>query len=178
VSWFTHPPPRANTCACFAPIGQGQGRARAGLISRTRSPTRPPGPRPRVLVAEDDGEMRRLLRRALEREECEVIECLDGRELLSVVSELRTQNALPHLVVTDLRMPLASGFEVLAALQAEALSIPFILITGFCDTDTLREAARLGVSCVLSKPFDMDLLRSAALCVLSGSAAGDPSSGE
>jgi CheY-like chemotaxis protein len=122
-------------------------------------------------MAEDDEAMRRVLVRVLARENYLVTALSDGRELLEAFERLMHERALPQLIVSDIRMPGVTGFDVLERLAAAGVAIPVILISAFCDEQTLRRAAELGAACVLSKPFDMDVLRSAALCVLAGTIA-------
>ena len=139
------------------------------LLSRT-APLAPQVPfdaheRPRIMVAEDDDTMRGLLTRVLSRERYEITPFAGGTPLLESLLAMEAGER-PHLIISDVRIPGISGFELLEALQRAALRVPVVLISAFCDDDTLDRAARLGAACVLSKPFDMDILRSAALCVL------------
>jgi CheY-like chemotaxis protein len=140
------------------------------LLSRTVPLARPDWSNaeggPRVLVAEDDPAMRRLLTRLLVRERYRVVALADGKLLFDAARALQSRGELPDLIVSDVRMPGFSGFDLLEQLAASVLRMPVILISAFCDEPTLSRAAKLGASCVLSKPFDMDVLRSAALCIL------------
>jgi two-component system nitrogen regulation response regulator GlnG len=122
-------------------------------------------------MAEDDEAMRRVLVRVLARENYLVTALSDGRELLDAFERLLMEGALPQLIISDIRMPGVTGFDFLERLEAMGVAVPVILISAFCDEPTLRRAAELGATCVLSKPFDMDVLRSAALCVLAGTTA-------
>jgi DNA-binding NtrC family response regulator len=118
--------------------------------------------RMRVLVAEDDREMRRLLVSTLRRERCEVIEVGTGSQLWEIISsaEFGTRpDASVDLIISDVRMPGKSGLEVLSVLHASHRATPVILITGFGDIETHAEAQRLGALAVFNKPFDLDDLR-------------------
>lgn len=142
----------------------------ASLLSRTSPLARPEWDdaqgRPHVMVAEDDAAMRRLLTRVLVRERYHVTALSDGRELLQAALELGERGAAPDLIISDVRMPGFSGFQLLEALDSARLRVPVVLISAFCDDPTLTRACRLGATLVLSKPFDMDVLRTAALCLL------------
>lgn len=119
---------------------------------------------PRVLLAEDDHEMRALVAETLRRDGYDVIELESGLELrqwLERKLELHPEE-LPDLVVTDIRMPGASGLEVLHWLRGREWCLPVIVITAFGDTDAHEEALRLGAVTLLDKPFDMDDLLIAA----------------
>ena len=122
--------------------------------------------RPRVVLAEDDLELRGLLASTLRRDGFEVVEATDGPDLLRVIGEeiLRAQDGPGvDLVVSDIRMPGLSGLNVLAGLRRADWSTPVLLITGFGDHQTHAEARRLGAAAVLDKPFDLDVFRSTVL---------------
>ncbi len=127
-------------------------------MTETRSPV--------VLVAEDDPLLRHLLTISLETDRFRVIDASDGFELEAWVRRLiisaRDQRCV-DLIIADQRMPSLTGLEVLAHLRAVDWSMPFILITAFADEVTRAEARRLGASCVIDKPFDLDVIRAAAL---------------
>jgi DNA-binding NtrC family response regulator len=116
----------------------------------------------RVLLAEDDREMRRLLVAILRRSHCDVIEAKTGSQLweLIVHGALGTRSEPQvDLIITDVRMPGRSGLDVLSSLRKRDAWTPVILITAFGDTDTHAEAHRLGALAVFNKPFDLDDLR-------------------
>jgi CheY-like chemotaxis protein len=120
----------------------------------------------RILIAEDDREMRHLLASVLSRDGCQVVEAQDGRELLSHIGSLllRSPDAIAlDLIVSDVRMPGRSGLEVLAGLRRADWATPFILITAFGSDEIHREARRLGVAAVFDKPFELDELRASVL---------------
>lgn len=121
---------------------------------------------PVVLVAEDDALMRRLLAVALACDGFQVLDASDGAELEAWIHRLivgEHDHRCVDLIIADQRMPTATGLEILSRLRHVDWSTPFILITAFGDSDTHAEAERLGASCVLDKPFDIDELRAAAL---------------
>ncbi|KFE69974.1 response regulator [Hyalangium minutum] len=122
----------------------------------------------RILVADDQPEMRRLIRGALVRDGYEVVEVANGPALIHALISglLEEQTRAPDLIITDVRMPGMTGLEVLARLRREAWSIPFILITAFGDEALHREAERLGAARVLDKPFELAELRAAVRRVL------------
>lgn len=115
-------------------------------------------------MAEDDALLRQLLANALRADGCEVIEARDGAELARCVDTLVLQPAEGEpvdLIITDLRMPVVSGLEVLGRLRCRDWATPVILITAFGDQPTHVEATRLGAAVILDKPFDVRDLRSA-----------------
>ena len=112
----------------------------------------------RVLVAEDDTEMRRLLVDAFAHAGYQVIEVADGRQLLACLADPHHRDHCPEpdLVVSDIRMPGHSGLDVLAALRQHDWAMPVLIITAFGSPETHAEARRLGAAAVLDKPFDID----------------------
>ena len=124
----------------------------------------------RILLAEDDDEMRRLLADALRDEGYVVEEARDGNELMARVRSavLSGDGRAPvDLVISDIRMPGCSGLDVLRSLRDEDWSVPVILITAFGDEETHRTARQNGATMVLDKPFEMgDLCAAASFLVL------------
>ena len=115
---------------------------------------------PRVVVAEDDAEMRRLVSLALRADGNCVEEAANGSELLELLDDAARQENSVDLVITDVRMPGLTGFQALDWLQqVRSRRPPTIVITAFPDALTYLRAEQLG-ACVLEKPFDLDDLRS------------------
>lgn len=112
----------------------------------------------RVLLAEDDTEMRRLLASALRSDRYEVVEAADGKELIDQVSDSIIKGQPVDCIVTDVRMPRLTGTEALRFIKGAGLLIPVIVITAFGDYDTRVDAWLLGAAAVLDKPFEIELL--------------------
>ena len=118
----------------------------------------------RVLLADDNGDVRELLTRALEADGYEVVGFPDGTALVDYLGDaLRPHSdlAVPDIIVTDIRMPGFSGMDVLAALRRVDLQVPVILMTAFGNEEVDAEAQRLGAVGLIKKPFDIDDLRTA-----------------
>lgn len=109
----------------------------------------PPSRRPRVLVAEDDVEMRRLVAESLRKDDYEVIEASEG-------GRCRVERF--DLIVSDIRMPVCSGLQILKGLREARSTTPVILMTAFGDDETKERADQLG-ALLFDKPFKMDVLR-------------------
>jgi two-component system, response regulator, stage 0 sporulation protein F len=113
--------------------------------------------RARVLVAEDDAEMRAMLTTVLRREGYLVHEAADGTALDRFIRGVaRGEELDPDLIITDIRMPGLSGLEVLQGLRQGDWATPVVMITAFGDEATHAEAHRLGATAVLDKPFELD----------------------
>lgn len=114
--------------------------------------------RPRLLLAEDDDELRVLLLDWLEDQGYAVTAVSDGFELLEAVARHVTGEKTFRGVVSDIRMPGPEGIFALATLREEDSVVPVILTTAFGDELTKRDAERLGALAVLDKPLDLDAL--------------------
>ena len=119
--------------------------------------------RPRVLLAEDDDEMRALLALTLARDGYEVVEAADGARMLDALEQAVYAPRADRfdLIISDVRMPRLSGMDILAALRCSYCTTPVIMITAFGDDFVHAEARELGARAVLDKPFDLDVLRAA-----------------
>ena len=120
----------------------------------------------RVFVAEDDAEMRAILRFALTRRGYEVTEAENGAQALELLGEillgLGRRHMAPDLVITDQCMPGCEGLDLIEALREVGVRAPAILITAFGDPDLVRRATEVGATAVLDKPFDVSLLLAVA----------------
>jgi len=123
---------------------------------------------PRILVAEDDAEMRRLVVEALRRDGYDVVAISDGGRLLVALAHEMAQRSgedLADLVVSDVRMPICTGIQILEQLRASHWAMPVILMTAFGDTATRERARALG-ALLFDKPFDLGDLRAAVASLL------------
>jgi CheY-like chemotaxis protein len=106
-----------------------------------------PGPQ-RVLIADDDPQMRRLIRSVLQRDGFEVVEAVDGLDALDL-----TEKGGIDLVILDLDMPRLDGLGVLEELRAQVRTacLPVIILTAQ-HGETEEKALDLGANDYLSKP--------------------------
>ena len=124
----------------------------------------PPKARPhsRVLLAEDDADLRQLMAAALRADGHQVIEAPDGDRLLMHIEQqiAGTRRDNFAVVVSDVRMPGLWGTDVLAVLSCSKWTTPFVLMTAFGDAELHAQAREMGATAVLDKPVDLDALRS------------------
>ena len=106
----------------------------------------------RILVAEDDEQMRDLLLRVLGDEGYEVTAVQDGAVALARLEEKPGFD----LVLTDVRMPGLDGMELLRRAMARQLRQPVILMTAFGSIESAVEAMREGAHHYLAKPVDIE----------------------
>jgi CheY-like chemotaxis protein len=115
---------------------------------------------PRILVAEDDSEMRRLLVWNLRKAGFETVECSDGWELLDHLGN-PVLTGTPDdydLIVSDIRMPGVTGLEILEGIHETEWFVPMILITAFGSDQVHAQAEELGAAGIFDKPFDVEEL--------------------
>ena len=104
----------------------------------------------KILLADDQEELRLLLEATLEDEGYELIEAATGPEALSLA-----RSEMPSLVVLDWMMPGMSGLEVAQALKLDPATagMPIILLTARNQAEDRHKGHSAGISLYLSKPF-------------------------
>jgi DNA-binding response OmpR family regulator len=107
----------------------------------------------RVLVIEDNADLRDYLRLALRGEGYDVLTARNGKEALGLIDGQGLD-----AVVTDLFMPEMDGIETIAALRRKLPQVRVVAISGRPGVDYLTVARELGVAHTLRKPFEMDEL--------------------
>ena len=113
--------------------------------------------RERLLVAEDDADMRDLLQDVLEEAGYETIVAVDGRAALA---HIKQEHELIDLVITDVQMPGIKGDQLLAAVRQARAEAPVIVITAFGSVEQAVEMVKAGAFQYLTKPFQTaELLR-------------------
>jgi two-component system, NtrC family, response regulator AtoC len=112
----------------------------------------------RIVVAEDDFEMRRLVADCLEG--YEVHEVADGAELLLRIEDsfMRRIPVPIDLFITDIRMPVYTGLEIVSGMREAGLEVPVVIMTAFGNLEIRERAEALG-AVLLEKPFKMEAMR-------------------
>ncbi len=123
----------------------------------------------RILIIDDEDELRSMLRQMLEQAGYEVTEAVNGAEGI----QLYEQNT-HHLIITDIIMPEKEGIETIIALRRADPDLPIIAISGggrLDATDFLTMTKKLGARRTLSKPFRRNqLLEAVGECLAKGEA--------
>jgi two-component system response regulator AtoC len=125
---------------------------------------------PRVLLVDDDPDLRRLLAAILGRDGFEVDEACDGEEVLALYESPRAGRggepggavdtaAVADVIVTDIWMPRCTGLTMLERLRARGVTTPVVVLSAHVDGETKLRAQSLRASALLSKPFDAADLR-------------------
>ena len=110
----------------------------------------------RILLADDDMELTRVLRKNLERQGYQVFVAYDGKEALAVIEEKR-----PDAIVLDVMMPVMNGWEVCKQVRAddELQSTGVIMLTGIGPNLNEMTSPLYGADDHLDKPVDVDELQ-------------------
>lgn len=121
--------------------------------------TSPARTRRHVLVVDDSGPARLLIRQALQtwaRRSGERIEVVEAENGLEALREL--PRAAFDLVLTDVNMPALSGLELIRMIRArpEQRSLPVVAISTERDAEDAERASRAGADAYLGKPFDAE----------------------
>src|SRR6187401_2426923 len=107
----------------------------------------------RILVADDEPNLRRVLTAILRREGYDVLQAADGSEAIDLLAEPL------DVVITDLKMPRVDGMEVLRHASAQLPNVPVIMITAFGTVDNAVAAVKAGAFDYLEKPFEQEQIR-------------------
>jgi DNA-binding response OmpR family regulator len=121
------------------------------------------GPQPRIVVADDEPDVRELIAYRLGRSGYEVIEARDGEEALRLALA-----EPPDLAVLDVMMPKLDGYELTRRLRAEEATrrVPVILLTARAQEDDVSQGFAAGADDYLKKPFNPDELVARVRAVL------------
>jgi len=107
---------------------------------------------PLIMLADDDAEIRRIVRRSLSSLECTIIEAKDGEEALELIL-----NERPDLVVLDVMMPTLSGWELCKYIRTkpELADTHVVMLTAIGKTVNEMTSPLYGADRYLDKPFDI-----------------------
>ena len=117
----------------------------------------------KILVADDEAFMLRLLEMTFKKGGFEVLCCRDGREALATAKD-----ALPHLILLDIMMPGLDGLGALRQLKENPATkdIPVVVLSAKGHALTKVEAEQAGAAMFLTKPFSPNQLLSEAKRIL------------
>jgi CheY-like chemotaxis protein len=109
----------------------------------------------RILVGDDNEQMRRLIVELLEAEGHEVAQASDTGQVLEKVAHAR-----PDLLILDVQMPGGGGIEALRAIRSDSANggMPVLLLSGSVDLE-VDWASKVGANAQLPKPFRVDEFR-------------------
>ena len=112
----------------------------------------------KLLVVEDDREIRSMLKEILDNAGYTTLQAQDGRQAIDILEQ-----EIPDLVISDIMMPNVDGYQVLEFFQKlpAAATVPFIFLTAKTDGSDLRKGMNYGADDYITKPFRVkELLQS------------------
>jgi DNA-binding response OmpR family regulator len=104
----------------------------------------------KILITEDEHELRQILKESMEKAGYEVVTASNGREAVECVNV-----EAPDVVLMDVMMPEMNGFEALRKIKENPATahIPVVMLTGLDDDANTTKGWKMGTSLYLKKPF-------------------------
>ncbi len=112
----------------------------------------------RVLVVDDEPDVRKVVRMSLEKAGYDVLEAEDGEKAIATLKE-GENNLLLDVIISDIRMPKINGVEAINYFQQEYPGKKVIVLTGFPDMDMATSFMKKGIVDYLVKPVEAEKLR-------------------
>jgi len=113
----------------------------------------------RVLVVDDEPDVRKVVKMTLTKAGYDVIEAEDGEKAIAAIKEGENPLLL-DVIISDIRMPKVNGVEAINYFQQQWPSVPLIVLTGFPDMEMATGFLKKGVVDYLVKPVDKEKLTS------------------
>ena len=113
-----------------------------------------------VLVVDDEADICKVVRIALEKDGYYVVNAEDGAQAIRILNEGEHPMVI-DVIITDIRMPNINGIEAITYFQREYPSVPLIVLTGFPDIDPATQLMKQGITDYLVKPVDRKRLTAA-----------------
>src|SRR5690242_20336929 len=110
----------------------------------------------KILIVDDEKGIREGMRYLLNWEDygVEIVgEASNGLEALSLISVHK-----PHIIITDIKMPIINGIELIKEIQVRQIETRIIILSGYDDFSYVREAMKYGAENYLLKPIDQEEL--------------------
>jgi two-component system chemotaxis response regulator CheY len=114
----------------------------------------------RVLVVDDEADIRKVVRMTLQKAGYEVLEAENGEKAIEVINTGENRLLL-DVIICDIRMPKVNGIEAIAYFRKNYPRVPLIVLTGFPDTDMATSLLREGVLDYMVKPVEGEKLKAA-----------------
>jgi len=124
----------------------------------------PPTKRGAILVIDDEPDICELFEQVLEAEGYTVLSAPNGLEGVA-----RNTEKNPDVIILDLKMPKMDGIATLKAIRKTDQAVRVIILTGYGNAATIRDALDLNVYEYISKPFENDTIRRVVGAVLADS---------
>ena len=104
-----------------------------------------------ILIADDDSDIREILKDTLNSLGARIVTAANGRECLD-----RADADAPDLILLDIEMPVMNGLDVLKVLRERGNNTAVIMITAYGTIERAVQAMKQGAYDFITKPFDLD----------------------
>ena len=111
----------------------------------------------KVLVVDDEADVRDVIKLQLEQRGLNVLEAVDGQNAIDILKSGSNMMNV-GVILCDIRMPKVNGVECIEFIRKEAPGIPIVVITGYPDTELASELLKKGVKDYLVKPVEKEKL--------------------
>jgi CheY-like chemotaxis protein len=140
-------------CGTHTPEAQKQ--EAAGFLKRSGAESQEPAPAIRIVAADDDEQVRDMVKLLLETQGYQVIPAINGQDALEKI-----RSELPDLAILDVMMPKLDGFGVCKAVRAnvDTMFIPVVMLTGQDSLEEKQRGLSIGADDYITKPFRADEL--------------------
>ena len=110
-----------------------------------------------IMVADDEEQIRMLLKQLLEANNYKVVTASDGGEVLDLIEH---KHIVPDLLILDIMMPEKTGYEVCEILRNNYLysTVPILMLTALSTPESMIKGLSIGADDYITKPFDLDNL--------------------
>jgi two-component system chemotaxis response regulator CheY len=111
----------------------------------------------KILVIDDEEDVREVIRLHLESAGYNILEAVDGED---AIKTLRSEDNMINVgvILCDIRMPKVNGIECIDFLKKEAPGIPVVVVTGYPDTEMAANLMKKGIRDYLVKPVEKEKL--------------------
>ena len=128
------------------------------------------GGKRKILVVEDEDNLRELVQSRLETEGFEVVPAADGFQALA-----RARQSQPDLIILDLMIPKMDGYTVCRLLKSGGMAqVPIIMFTARATPDDIRRGLDMGADAYVCKPFESSALVNKVAELLKSGGPGKP----
>ncbi len=114
----------------------------------------------RVLLIEDEEEVREVVKHHLIKANYEVVEASNGEEAIQKIVEGSNAEEV-DVIISDIRMPKVNGMEAMGYFKKEFPTVPMIIMTGYPETEMAVDLLKNGIKDYLVKPVEKEVLLAA-----------------
>ncbi len=111
----------------------------------------------KILVVDDEADVRDVIKLQLEQRGLNVLEAVDGQDAIDILKSGSNMMNV-GVILCDIRMPKVNGVECIQFIREQAPGIPIVVITGYPDTELASDLMKKGVKDYLVKPVEKEKL--------------------